>query len=339
MLVDMHAHVIPKEFPDLDERLAGLVQRESAFFDPERRLAAMAASGVDLEVVSPLPPLLGYELAPRRARDTSRLVNEAIAQLCATAPERFLGLGTVPLQQPDVAAGELSGIKGIGLHGIEIGSNVGGRSLDDDRFLGFFQEVERLRIPVFVHALSPALGERLPGAAMATFGFATEVTLAAASIITGGLADTCPGLRLAFSHGAGGFPLMLTRAQYFWGGTWNEEGRAEAPGGPGGRSGPRGPGGPGGPGGPEQPQRSPAEHARRFWYDTLVFDRRALRYLIDMLGPSQLLVGTDFPAMAREQPAGRTLRSMGLAPDVLDDITWNNCFRFLGIEPPAPGRA
>jgi aminocarboxymuconate-semialdehyde decarboxylase len=79
--------------------------------------------------------------------------------------------------------------------------------------------------------------------------------------------------------------------------------------------------------------RSPAEYARRFYYDTLVFDRRALRYLVDMLGHRQLLVGTDFPAMPRERPAGRTLRSMGLPDGVLDDITWHNCFRFLGVEP------
>ena len=79
--------------------------------------------------------------------------------------------------------------------------------------------------------------------------------------------------------------------------------------------------------------RSPAEYARRFYYDTLVFDRRALRYLVDMIGPGQLLVGTDFPAMPREQPAGRTLRSLGLPEDVVEDITWRNCFRFLGVPP------
>ncbi len=319
MLVDMHAHVIPREFPDLDDRIAGLVQREAAFFDPARRLAAMEASGVDVEVVSPLPPILNYELPPERARDLGRLVNESVAQLCAAAPSRFLGFGTVPLQDPDLAAEELSRIRGAGLCGIEIGSNIAGRSLGEDRFVGFFQEAERLRLPIFVHALSPTLGDRLPATAMATFGFATEIGVAAASIVMEGLAEKCPGLRLAFSHGAGGFPLILTRAQYFWGGTWNEEPAAE--------------------GGAEAADRAspaPVESARRFYYDTLVFDRRALRYLIDMIGPRQLLVGTDFPAMPREQPAGRTLRSMELAADVLDDITWNNCFRFLGIEPPAP---
>ena len=114
-------------------------------------------------------------------------------------------------------------------------------------------------------------------------------------------------------------PLILPRAHYFWAGTWNEE--------------------------PATPERaagqgrrphSPIEYARRYWYDTCVFDRRALRYLIEMIGPDRLLVGTDFPAMPREQPAGKTLRSLGLPGDVLNGITWHNCFRFLGIAPPLP---
>ena len=138
-------------------------------------------------------------------------------------------------------------------------------------------------------------------------------------VITGGVAEKYPSLRLAFSHAAGGFPLMLTRAQWFWGRTWNEEPPGER--------------------GPEaspwaEAPAGPAELARRFWYDSLVFDRRAIRYLIDMLGADRLLVGSDFPAMPREDPAGRTLRSMGLGTSELEAVTWHNCFRFLGIEAP-----
>ncbi|HEX8968523.1 MAG TPA: amidohydrolase, partial [Chloroflexota bacterium] len=79
---------------------------------------------------------------------------------------------------------------------------------------------------------------------------------------------------------------------------------------------------------------SPFATARKFFYDTLVFDSRALRYLVDMLGPRQLLIGTDHPAMNREQPVGKTLRMLGLSPPEADDITWNNCFRWLGVEAP-----
>jgi aminocarboxymuconate-semialdehyde decarboxylase len=108
----------------------------------------------------------------------------------------------------------------------------------------------------------------------------------------------------------------VPRAQYFWGGTWNEE--------------------------PAVPERaiahddgpSPLQYARRFFYDTMVFDRRALRYLVDLLGADRLLVGSDYPAMPREDPAGRTLRSLGLEPEVLERITWHNAWNWLGMEPP-----
>jgi aminocarboxymuconate-semialdehyde decarboxylase len=335
MLIDLHAHVLPGSFPAAPagcdpaswpsmgpaaggarELVAGPLRftAQAAFFDAEARLAAMAASGVDAEVVSPMPPVLNYTLPPGPGRDLCRWINEFIAGLCAADPARLYGLGSVPMQDPDLAAAGLAEVRGLGLAGIEIASHVAGVSLADDRFRGFFAEAERLAMPVFVHAM-PARSDRLPAAAAGTFGVGVEGALAAAAIITGGVAEKYPGLRLAFSHGAGGLPLMLPRAQWFWGRTWNEEPASAGVAGP-----------------------SPAELARRFYYDTLVFDHRAIRYLIDMIGPDRLLVGSDFPAMPREEPAGRTLRGMGLPGGVLDDIMWHNCFRFLGLPEPE-GRA
>src|SRR5215467_3847285 len=194
----------------------------AVWFDAEQRLAASAARGVDAEVVSPFPPLLNYALPAGLGRDLARWVSEYIASLCSAFPGRFYGLGTAPLQDPDLAAGKLSCVAGLGLAGVEIASNVAGVSLADPRFLGFFAEAERLGLAVFVHAM-PAPSDRLPGPAVATFGVGIEGSLAAAAIITGGAAEKYPSLRLAFSHAAGGFPLQLTRAQWFWGRTWNEE--------------------------------------------------------------------------------------------------------------------
>jgi aminocarboxymuconate-semialdehyde decarboxylase len=335
MLIDIHAHVIPHEFPARDDwpvmgrpdadgaRLltAGPVRFNAgrAWFEAERRLAAMTENGVDVEVVSPFPPLLNYTASTSVYRDLCRHINEWIAGLCQAAPGRILGLGTVPLQDPDLAAAELTEIKRSGLHGIEIGSNIAGVSLGDERLHGFFAEAARLRVPIFVHALNPTFTDRLPGPAIPTFGFATDISLAAASLVTSGTAEKLPELSLAFSHGAGGFPLMLTRAQWFWAGAWDERLPPD--------------GKPAGPLAKTLPA-SPTEAARRFFYETLIFDRRALRYLIDMIGPDRLLIGTDFPAMAREQPTAKTLRSMDLPAATLDDITWHNTWRFLGLEPP-----
>ena len=231
MLIDAHAHVMPGSFPSApsgcdpaswpamsavageDSRLlaSGALRftARTVWFDAEQRLAASAASGVDAEVVSPFPPLLNYALPAGAGRDLARWVSEYIASLCAAFPGRIYGLGTVPLQDPDLAAGELAAVAGLGLAGVEIASNVAGVSLADPRFLGFFAEAERLGMAVFVHAM-PAPSDRLPGPAVATFGVGVEGSLAAAAIITGGVAEKYPSLRLAFSHAAGGFPLMLT---------------------------------------------------------------------------------------------------------------------------------
>jgi aminocarboxymuconate-semialdehyde decarboxylase len=333
VLVDAHAHLLPRDYPaDAPEcfprmepidgdtartLLFGAMRfrARDVFFDAERRIAAQDASGVDVEVVTPMPPLLRYDLPAAEGLSLARYVNEFAATLCSADRARLVGFGMVPMQDPDAATAELAAIQEQGLHGVEIASNVLGVSIGDERFLPFFAEAERLDLPVFVHAM-PAMTDRLPASAMGTYVVGLEGALAAASMIAGGTAGKCPDLRISFSHAAGGFPLMLPRAQYFWGGAWNEE--------------------------PVVPERaiahddgpSPIEYARRFYYDSLVFDRRAIRYLIDLLGHDRLLVGSDFPAMPREDPAGRTLRGMDLQADVLDAITAGNALRWLGLPPP-----
>ncbi|GAA5069004.1 aminocarboxymuconate-semialdehyde decarboxylase [Thermocatellispora tengchongensis] len=334
MLVDAHAHLLPRDYPagspacfprmePIDGDTARLLlfgntrfRAREVFFDAERRVEAMDASGVTAEVLTPMPPLLRYDLPPADGLSLARHVNDFTATLCATAPDRLIGFGLVPMQDPDAATAELKAMREMGLIGVEIASNILGASIGEERFLPFFAEAERLNMPIFVHAL-PAPTGRLPRAATGTYVVGLEGTIAAASLITGGTAAKCPGLRVSFSHAAGGFPLIVPRAQYFWSGTWNEE--------------------------PPIPDRalawhdgpSPLEYARRFYYDSMVFDRRALRFLIDLLGHDRLLVGSDFPAMEREHPADRTLRSLGLPAPVLADITWHNAYRYLGIDPPA----
>jgi aminocarboxymuconate-semialdehyde decarboxylase len=337
MLVDMHAHVIPESLEAVgasedhrgprigpcDDEHARLLENDrgmqfkaiDAFYSAERRLEELERSGVDAEVVSPMPPLLDYALSGAEGLELSRRVNEFIAELCRVDPGRLMGMAMVPMQAPDLAAAELARVRDTGLVAVEIASNVLGRALHGEEFEAFWSEAERLDMPVFIHAMPADFGARLPAGLIpiAAFAVGADALMAVAGIITSGLAERHPRLRLAFSHGAGGFPMMLPRAQYFWGKTWNEEPPSSEPEG-----------------------AAPTELARQFYYDGLVFDRRALRMLIDLIGHRQVLVGSDFPAMPREDPCARTLRSLDLPADVLEDITWHNTFRFLGIEAPQP---
>jgi len=341
MIVDMHAHIIPETFPPAGSRASAWTWPSMDHFETgrarvmiggenyrtvhdgnwnvERRLRDMKAHGADVEVISPMPELCAYWFTPGDALDFCRYTNDVVARMCTAAPGRFIGLGIVPLQDPELAAKELGHIKALGFPGIELGSNVNGQSLGMPEFKSFFQEAERLGVAIFVHALRPTMMERFPTKALFNpVGYPTDTSLTIASMIDGGTAEKCPSLRIAFSHGGGTFPFLLPRYNHHWSGTWNEEA-------PGAGRGATAPG---------ALPRSPAEYARRFYYDTLLFDRRALRYLIDMIGARQILVGTDYPYMAPEQPVDKTLRTLGLPPDVHEDITWNNCFRFLGIKAP-----
>jgi aminocarboxymuconate-semialdehyde decarboxylase len=328
VIIDMHAHIVPERFPAANGRPSAARWPVMDHFEPgranvmidgknfrtvrdvnwnvEKRLAEMDAHGATAEAISPMPELLSYWFTPGDGRDFARYVNEYVKGMVDQAPARLFGLGMVPLQDPDLACRELENVKSLGLLGVMIGSNILGKSLGVPELADFFVTADRLGLAVFVHALHPTMAGRFVTPAMTgSIGFPTDTGISLASLIAGGTAAKAPTLRIAFSHGGGTFPAILPR----FGGTWNE---APAPEG-----------------------WDPHAIARRFYYDTLVYDARAIRYLVDMIGPKQLMIGSDYPYQAPEQPADTSVRSLGLPADVTDDITWHNCFRFLGIPEPA----
>ena len=341
-IVDLHTHIVPEEFPTPGGRasadrwpsmdhiatgranvmIAGQNFRTvtETCWNPQRRITDLHVEGAHVQVLSPMPELLSYWMTPNDGLEICRYLNDFIGRLVDSSPLHFYGLGVVPLQDPDLAAQELSAIKQAGLVGIELGSNILGKSLGEERFHAFFEEVERQNLAVFVHALHPTFADRIVGPEWLdnSVGFQTDTGLTISSLLTGGTLDRCPTLRLAFSHGGGTFPWVLPRMQHAWSGTWNEE-----PPQPEGHGRPR----------PMQQlmQRSPLEYARSLYYDTLVFDHRAIRYLLDVIGPKQLTVGTDYPFVPREQPIAKTLMSMGLTDDDWEDICSRNALRFLGV--------
>ncbi len=333
-VIDMHSHVNPEHFPEANGRGGGRWPSMDHFepgrakvmiegknyrtigdtnWDVDRRLEAMADQGVQAEAISVMPELLSYWFSPSDGLDMSRHMNETIMGMCHARPQNFYPLGMVPLQDPALAAKELSNIKAMGMLGIEIGSNINGRSIGMPEFVEFFQECEAQDLAVFVHALQPTFADRLGDPSIInSIGFPTETGMTIGSFIATGTAEKVPNLRIAFSHGGGSFPFMLPRM----GQVWNEEPVA----------------------GEQRESKLPhtvQDYARRFYYDSLLFDRRAVRYLIDMMGASQVLVGTDYPFGVKEPHADDTLRSMGLEPQVLAEITWGNTFRFLGVDAPA----
>ena len=325
--IDIHNHVVPDGFPAKPPecghgRWPSLVRGENDTatvmiagkpfrrFDNRswsvaRRTADMDAERVDIQALSPLPELLSYWFDPADGLAMARHMNRAIAEMVHAAPDRLLGLGMVPLQDPEIAARELASMRDdLGLVGVEIGSNVNGKVPGDPFLEPFFAEAERLGLAVFVHALHPAGTERLVGPQMVQplVAFPTEVGLSAASVITGGLIERHPNLRIAFSHGGGTLAAILPRLNH--GATAHDMLKERA--------------------------LAPFEAARKLYFDTLVFDPLFLAHLVARFGASQIMVGTDYPATLRQPFPRDFVEKLGLAPDELEAIAGGNALRFFG---------
>ena len=192
-----------------------------------------------------------------------------------------------------------------GFHGVELGSNINGLALGDPRFESFFAAAEQLGAAIFVHALHPSGQERIvgPPGLMAYIGFPLETAYTIASLMTGGTLTRYPRLRLAFSHGGGAFASILPRLAHGW--------KLK----------------------PEIAERigiSPHEHARRLYYDTLVYDAHTLRFLIDSFGVRQLCIGTDFPFDVHEHQPVEAVATLKLSDGDVKLLHHDNAARFLG---------
>src|SRR5258708_15831539 len=171
----------------------------------------MAVEGVDVQVLSPIPVTFAYDFSAQGALELAQMQNEEIAEAVAASPEHFIGLGTVPLQDPDSAANEVRGVvNALGLAGVEIGTNIMGRNLDDPGLEPFWQACEEVGAAIFVHPASVFSPERTSKYRLVfSVGYTSETGIAAASVVMSGLLERHPGLHLCFAHGGGTIPLLL----------------------------------------------------------------------------------------------------------------------------------
>jgi aminocarboxymuconate-semialdehyde decarboxylase len=266
----------------------------------------MDEAGISRQILSPMPELLSYWMAPDDALTIGRHVNAEIGRMIAEAPNRFIGLGMVPMQDPQLAARELENLmRDERFRGVEIGTNVNGAAIGDPKFEPFFAAAEALGAAIFVHALHPADEGRLIGSPQlkAVVSFPCETSYAAASLITGGMAERHPTLKIAFSHGGGAFASVLPRLVHGW-----KRFPALRDGVP----------------------LSPHDYARRFFYDTLVYDVAMTRFIIETFGKTQLMLGTDFPFDIREHQPRAAIEALGLDAADVALLFAGNARRFLG---------
>lgn len=272
----------------------------------EQRLADMDAMGVDLQVVSPSPNQFYYWAGPALARDVVRLQNEGIAALCAQHPDRLQGLGTVALQHPALAIDQLQHALGtLGLKGVEISTSVEGRELDHPSLEPFWDRAEALDALVFIHPFGSTLGERASTHYLDNvIGQPLETTIALSRLIFGGVLDRHPHLKIVAAHGGGYLPTSIGRSNH---------GRAVRP-------------------EAATTARSPVEYLRDLHFDTVVHDTTALRHLIEVVGISQVVAGTDYPYdMGHFDPHGLLGGVSGLGDAERALVLGGNARRLLGM--------
>ena len=338
--VDVHAHLAPQgylaearkgaaggpriernaeghEFIIFDEKAPAGYRRMRLMpqeYDHDARLAEMDAGGIDVQVLSLTPPFFHYWAEPARGKDFCRMANEEIAALVRRHPDRFRGMATVPLQDPVAAAEELAyARRELGLVGVEIGSNVNGRELDDPAMHPFFARCAELRMPVFIHPIAVAGADRMARYYLRNLiGNLVDTSIALAHLIYGGTFVRCPDLVVIAAHAGGIIPY--TRGRLDHGYRVRPECRGAIP-------------------------KPPSAYLKRVYFDTIAHDREALAYLVHWAGPRRVFLGSDFPFdMADPDPVGTVRALPGLsAADRARILGRNALALFGGAVAPAPG--
>jgi len=330
MKIDLHTHILPRDWPNLRERYGygGFVQIHHLgsgcarlmidgqpfrdigdnSWDPIRRLEDCDRHGVGLQVLSTVPVMFAYWAKPEHGHDLARILNDHLAEVVRTHPQRFAGLGTLPMQSPDLACLELERCMGeLGLCGVQIGSHVNGMNLDHPSLFPILQLAERLGAAVFVHPWDMLGKERMAKYWLGWLvGMPAETALAICSVIFGGVLEKLPRLRIAFAHGGGAFPGTLGRIEH----GFNCRPDLCAVDNP----------------------HSPRSYLGKFYLDSLVHDADALRQLIRLVGAQRVALGTDYPFPLGEDEPGRLIESLTeLSADVKERIFAGTAQEFLGL--------
>jgi aminocarboxymuconate-semialdehyde decarboxylase len=277
---------------------------------PELRIADMDHMGIDIQAISPAPRQTYYGADPDLGLAAARAINDFIAEICARYPERFVGLGTVPFQAPELAVAELDRLhRSLGFRGIEIMTHVAGEDLSAVRFRPIFARCEELGLVVFMHPDGFTEAGRLARHYFANvIGNPLDSTVALHHLIFGGVLRDYPNLKLVVAHGGGFLPAYSGRIDHA------AAARPDCC---------------------ERILRMPTTYLKRVYFDALVYTHHQLEYLVEEYGADHILMGTDYPAdMGETDPVGMIEACTGLDDAERKAIFGGNAARLLNLEIP-----
>lgn len=293
MKLDIHNHAVPESIAGFfarepiygitvtgERHLSGGPEGEyelaPEFFDAEAKVANLEQHGLEGAVISVDPPFFCYDVEPSAGAAVAEVVNEGLHDICAKRPDRLHWMATVPLQDPERAAAVLQEQRKAGCVGVEVGTSTGAKRLDEPEFEPFWACAEELGLPVMLH---PAYQHPHPGFdsfhLTNVIGNMLETTIAIERLIMAGILDRHPRLQLVIVHSGGYVAYQQGRLRHA---------RTVRP------------------FSPEAPH-NPADYFGQVKFDCLTHDRKALAFLIDRVGPANVLMGTDLPCdMASPEP-------------------------------------
>jgi aminocarboxymuconate-semialdehyde decarboxylase len=326
--IDIHAHILPEEtmrrlqkaapslalqLKSIDERsgileIAGVTQKPfpREAWDLDLRLQDMDKSQVDIQLLSNTPQTFLYDQEAALGAACAEIQNDQIASLVGKHPDRFLGLATLPMQAPDLAAQELRrAMSSLGLLGFHLASNIRGRNLDDPNLEPVWEAAQTLSAFVLVHPFKVAAADRLKSYYLKNLiGNPLDTTIAAASLIFGGVIERHPAINFCFSHGGGFAPYQAGRFVHGW------NVRPEPK---------------------EFLKRGPAESLGRMYYDTILHSDATLKFLIDSVGASHVLLGSDYPFDMGYYDGVRQVRSLSIPKSDQELILGDTAKGLLGM--------
>lgn len=327
--IDIHTHIIPEHLPNFREKFGygGFISLDhhkpccarmmvdDKFFreiqdncwDPETRIKECNHHHIDVQVLSTIPVMFSYWAKPQDALDVSMFLNDHIATIVNAYPKRFVGLGTIPLQHPDMAIKELERCMKIGLKGVQIGSHVNDWNLSAPELFPVFEAAQELNASIFVHPWDMMAKDKMSKYWLPWLvGMPAESSLAICSMIFGGVLERLPNLKVAFAHGGGSFPATIGRIEH----GFNVRPDLVA----------------------VDNQVNPREYLKRIYLDTLVHDPMMMDYLVNLMGADQLALGTDYPFPLGELQPGKLIDSMPYDLKTKERLLHGTALEWLNME-------
>jgi len=328
--IDIHTHIIPEHMPDWTKKFGygGFVhldhhqhcrarmmvgdhffrEIEDNCWSAEKRMKECDAHGVHVQVLSTIPVMFSYWAKPEDCLALSQFLNDHIAEIVQRYPKRFIGLGTIPLQSPELAVKELERCMKIGLRGIQIGSHVlNDWNLGSTALFPIYEAAQELKASIFVHPWNMMGQEHMPRYWLPWLvGMPAETARAICSMIFGGVFEKLPDLKVAFAHGGGSFPATIGRIEH---GFLTRPDLVAI-----------------------HNNVNPREYLGKFYVDTLVHDPTVLDYIVKLMGAGRVAMGSDYPFPLGELVPGSLVDSMPYDAAQKEKLLSGTALDWLGMD-------